>query len=62
MNLSSGTDFKKSPLAAKLNGYVWGQGNMNDFNEDVKVFGLEESVADFVRTLIIKLEGQGLTC
>ncbi|XP_065226587.1 peptide methionine sulfoxide reductase-like [Planococcus citri] len=62
VGLQSGTDFKRSHLAARLNGYVYGQGNLKGFNEEVENLGLNESVADFVRTLIIKNEGQGLTC
>lgn len=62
VNLQTGADFKKSHLAARLNGYVWGQGTMNQFNDEVEKLGLDDNVADFVRTLIIKYEGQGLTC
>ena len=62
VGLQSGTDFKRSHLAARLNGYVYGQGNLKGFNEEVEKLGLNENVADFVRTLIIKNEGQGLTC
>lgn len=62
MKLIDDADFKKSHLAARLNGYVYGQGAMKQFNEEVEKLGLSEDVADFVRTLIIKNEGQGLTC
>lgn len=49
-------------MAARLNGYVYGQGDMKQFNEEFEKLGIDENVADFVRTLIIKYEGQGLTC
>lgn len=62
VNLQTGADFKKSHLAARLNGYVWGQGTMKQFNEEMADLGLNEDEADVVRTLIIKHEGQGLTC
>lgn len=62
VDLHSGTDFKRSHLAARLNGYVYGQGTIKQFNEEVEKLGINETVADFVRTLIIKNEGQGLTC
>jgi peptide-methionine (S)-S-oxide reductase len=62
VNLFSEMDFKKSPLAARLNGYVFGQGGINQFNEEVDKLGLNEDAANYVRTLILKYEGQGLTC
>lgn len=62
LHLHSGNDFKRSHLAARLNGYVYGQGDMKQFNEEFEKLGIDENVADFVRTLIIKNEGQGLTC
>lgn len=60
--MRSGEDFKNSFVAARLNGYVVGQGGINQFNEEVATLGLSSEVADYVRTLLKEHEGEGLTC
>ncbi|GLH02887.1 Peptide methionine sulfoxide reductase [Gryllus bimaculatus] len=51
-----------SHLAARLNGYVVGFGGVNQFNEEVGKFGLDEKTIEDIRDLVIKYEGVGMTC
>lgn len=55
-------DLTRSHLAARLNGYVVGQGGVKQFEEEVGKLGLNEQVADYVRKLVIKYEGHGIFC
>ncbi|CAH0770749.1 unnamed protein product [Bemisia tabaci] len=62
IGMKSGAKLKNSHLAARLNGYVIGCGGVNQFNAEVGKLGLDEKTADYVRKLVIKNEGNGLTC
>lgn len=55
-------DLTRSHLAARLNGYVVGQGGIKQFEEEKDKLGLNEEVAEYVRKLVVKYEGHGLFC
>ncbi|XP_050429746.1 peptide methionine sulfoxide reductase isoform X2 [Adelges cooleyi] len=62
LGLITGTDLINSHVAARLNGYVVGQGGVDQFDIETKTLGLDEAAIKYVRQLVIKYEGQGLTC
>ncbi|RZF39700.1 hypothetical protein LSTR_LSTR012154 [Laodelphax striatellus] len=53
---------KSSHLAARLNGYIIGQGGVAQFNKEAEQLGLEGQVRDYVRKLVEENEGNGLIC
>lgn len=55
-------DMIKSHVAARLNGYVVGQGGIDQFDAEVSKLKLDEAAIKYVRQLVIKYEGQGLHC
>lgn len=52
----------KSHVAARLNGYVVGQGGIDQFDAEISKLRLDEAAIKYVRQLVIKYEGQGLHC
>ncbi|CAG2054220.1 unnamed protein product, partial [Timema podura] len=62
VGLNSGPQLTSSHLAARLNGYVVGFGGIKQFESEIDRLGLDEKVADYVRKLVVKYEGRGLTC
>ncbi|XP_025423232.1 peptide methionine sulfoxide reductase isoform X2 [Sipha flava] len=62
LGLDSGDDLIKSHVAARLNGYVVGQGGIDQFDAESLKLGLDEATIKYVRHLVIKYEGQGLHC
>jgi peptide-methionine (S)-S-oxide reductase len=62
VGLVPGDKMKSSHLAARLNGYVVGQGGVSQFDAEVSRLGLDEKTADYVRRLVVKYEGHGLSC
>ncbi|XP_050533926.1 peptide methionine sulfoxide reductase isoform X2 [Daktulosphaira vitifoliae] len=62
LGLLTGADFINSHVAARLNGYVVGQGGIKQFDQEAKQLGLDEISIKYIRQLVIKYEGQGLTC
>lgn len=62
LGLNSGDDLINSHVAARLNGYVVGQGGIDQFDAEASKLGLDESAIKYVRQLVIKYEGQGLHC
>lgn len=62
LGLIDGNDFINSHVAARLNGYVVGQGGVNQFNAEAQKLGLDENTINYVRQLVTKYEGQGLRC
>lgn len=55
-------DLIKSHVAARLNGYVVGQGGIDQFDAESSKLRLDEAAINYVRQLVIKYEGQGLHC
>lgn len=51
-----------SHLAARLNGYLAGVGQLVEFEKDILKFGLPEKVADYVREQWEKNKGGSLYC
>lgn len=51
-----------SYVAAKLNGYLAGAGNIEQFNKEASEFGLTQSQLDYVTKYINKNSGTGLFC
>jgi peptide-methionine (S)-S-oxide reductase len=49
----------RSHLAARLNGYIAGRGDVSQFDAEVSHLGLSEETADYVRQLVVKYEGHG---
>lgn len=49
-------------MAARLNGYVVGQGGIDQFDAETSKLGLDDAAIKYVRQLVIKYEGQGLHC
>lgn len=62
LGLLSGDDLIKSHVAARLNGYVVGQGGIDQFDADASKLRLDETAVKYIRQLVIKYEGQGLHC
>lgn len=62
LGLISGDNFINSHVAAKLNGYVVGQGGVEQFDSEAQKLGLDVAAINYVRQLVIKYEGQGLRC
>lgn len=62
LGLNSGEDLINSHVAARLNGYVVGQGGIDQFDAEASKLRLDESAIKYVRQLVIKYEGQGLHC
>ncbi|KAL1129292.1 hypothetical protein AAG570_013821 [Ranatra chinensis] len=58
----NGRLIKESFLAARLNGYVVGMGGIAQFEKELPSLGLDEKTADYVRRLVVKYEGHGMTC
>lgn len=52
----------KSHVAARLNGYVVGQGGIDQFDAEATKLGLDDAAIKYVRQLVVKYEGQGLHC
>ncbi|XP_022195234.1 peptide methionine sulfoxide reductase isoform X2 [Nilaparvata lugens] len=53
---------KTSHLAARLNGYIIGQGGVAQFNREADLLGLQGQVKDYVSKLVAENEGNGLIC
>lgn len=51
-----------SHVAARLNGYVVGFGGVEQFEQEKEKLGLDEKTADYVRNLVTRFEGYGITC
>lgn len=62
LGLLTKEDLVKSHVAARLNGYVVGQGGIDQFDAEASKLGLDEAAIKYVRQLVIKYEGQGLHC
>ncbi|KAK6630922.1 hypothetical protein RUM43_013416 [Polyplax serrata] len=52
----------KSHVAARLNGYVVGLGGIQQFEAEADKLGLSGKILDYVKNLVIKYEGHGLSC
>lgn len=55
-------DLTRSHVAARLNGYVVGQGGIKQFEEEKDKLGFNEEVAEYVRKLVVKYKDHGLFC
>lgn len=62
LGLFTGDDLIKSHVAARLNGYVVGQGGVDQFDSEALKLGLDEAAIKYIRQLVMKYEGQGLHC
>lgn len=62
LGLITQDDLVKSHVAARLNGYVVGQGGIEQFDAEASKLRLDEAAIKYVRQLVIKYEGQGLHC
>ncbi|XP_063215857.1 peptide methionine sulfoxide reductase [Bacillus rossius redtenbacheri] len=62
VGLKPGPQLKTSHLAARLNGHVVGFGGVAQFESEVERLGLDEKTAEYVRKLVTKFEGRGMTC
>lgn len=62
LGLFTGDDLINSHVAARLNGYVVGQGGIDQFEAEASKLKLDESAIQYVKQLVIKYEGQGLHC
>ena len=51
-----------SHVAARLNGYIVGQGGIEQFDSEVSKLRLDEAAISYIRQFVIKYEGQGLHC
>uniref|UniRef100_A0AAR5PSU7 peptide-methionine (S)-S-oxide reductase n=1 Tax=Dendroctonus ponderosae TaxID=77166 RepID=A0AAR5PSU7_DENPD len=51
-----------SQIAARLNGYLAGVGKLQDLEKDVKVLGIPEKIASFVKIQYLDNEGGSLYC
>jgi len=51
-----------SHVAARLNGYVVGQGGVAQFENEADKLGLPEPVKVQVRKLVAKFQGSGMFC
>lgn len=62
LGLYTGDDLIKSHVAARLNGYVVGQGGVDQFDAEASKLKLDDETIKYIRHLVIKYEGQGLHC
>ncbi|KAE9534309.1 hypothetical protein AGLY_008399 [Aphis glycines] len=62
LGLKTGEDLINSHVAARLNGYVVGQGGIDQFDSEASKLRLDEAAIKYIRQLVIKYEGQGLHC
>lgn len=62
LGLNTGDDLIKSHVAARLNGFVVGQGGVDQFDAEAPKLRLDEAAIKYIRQLVIKYEGQGLHC
>lgn len=62
LGLKTGDYLINSHVAARLNGYVVGQGGIDQFDSEVSKLRLDEAAVSYIRQLVIKYEGQGLHC
>jgi len=62
LGLITGDNLINSHVAARLNGYVVGQGGVEQFDAEASKLKLDEGAIKYVRQLVIKYEGQGLHC
>jgi len=51
-------DFINSTAATRINGYLGGNGNANDFNRDIDAFGLSAAATGRLRSLVTPLLGK----
>lgn len=56
------TLLQTSHLAARLNGFVVGLGGMEQFEEELQNYGLDDKVANYVRKQLIENKGGTLSC
>lgn len=62
IGLTSGESLRSSPLAAKLNGYIAGAGSIEQFDQEVANFNLNEKTIQYLRKHVIENQGAGLYC
>lgn len=55
-------DLIKSHIAARLNGYVVGFGGRKQLDEEAEKLGLTGKILEYVKNLVVKYEGRGMTC
>lgn len=62
LQFDSQSCFKQSNIAARLNGYLVGFGGVEQFDKEAHKLGLSEPDLQYVRSYIIKNEGNGMSC
>lgn len=62
IHLSSSYLLQNSYIATKLNGYLVGVGNLNQFLDEVDSFGLTQTQKEYVKHFFEKNQGRGLFC